>query len=99
MLQIVLPNTYQQILYLVLALADGILFGLAIKKGILAFIIFIIATLLATYIGISLPGLSFTTFISKGVTLLMYVESKIPTLVAGVPIVFLVGLAIGLWKG
>ncbi len=86
-------------LYLVITFIDGLLFGLAIKKGIVAFIIFLIAAFLATYIGLSLPGISISTLFSKGISFITFAVSKAPAIMVGLPILFFAGLGIGLWKG
>ncbi|MGC8773367.1 MAG: hypothetical protein ACP5RJ_07930, partial [Conexivisphaera sp.] len=56
---------YEPLLLVVLAFVDGLLFGLAIKKAIVSFIIFVVAVLLGTYIGISLPGVSAQALMSR----------------------------------
>lgn len=94
-----LPSSYQSILYLILTFADGLLFGVAIKKGIMSFILFIIGAVIATYVGISLPGVSASLLLGKLVTFLGYLLSRAPSFAVGLPVLFLVGLAIGLWKG
>ncbi|MEM3197759.1 MAG: hypothetical protein QXL00_07530 [Conexivisphaerales archaeon] len=94
-----LPSSYQSIIYLILTFVDGLLFGIAIKKGIVSFVLFIIGVFIATYVGISLPGISATLLISKLVNFLGYILGKAPSFVVGLPVLFLVGLALGLWKG
>ncbi len=94
-----IPTDYQGIFYLVLTFVDGLLFGLAIKKGILAFIIFLVAAFLATYIGLSLPSISITTLFSRAISFLTYATARAPAIMVGLPILFFVGLAVGLWKG
>ena len=94
-----LPSSYQSVIYLVLTFADGLIFGIAIKKGILSFILMIIGALIGTYIGISLPGVSVSLLLSKVLVFLGYILSKAPSFAVGLPVLFLIGLAIGLWKG
>ncbi len=94
-----LPTNYQSIIYLVLTFADGLIFGIAIKKGILSFILMIIGVLIGTYVGISLPGVSLSLLLSKVIVFLGYILSKAPSFAVGLPVLFLIGLAIGLWKG
>jgi len=94
-----IPSNYQSLLYLILTFADGLLFGVAIKKGIMSFILFIIGSLIAAYVGISLPGISANLLITKLVSFLGYLVSKAPSVAVGLPILFILGLAIGLWKG
>jgi len=95
----VLPSNYESIIFLVLTFADGLLIGVAIKKGIMSFILAIIGAFLAAYIGISLPGVSVTLLLSRFSSFALYLLSRAPGVAAGLPILFLLGLAIGLWKG
>ncbi len=94
-----IPAQYQQIIDLILIFADGIIIGVAIKKGILSFVLIIIGLVIASYVGISFPGISFQLILSKAVNLTSYMLSKAPVQFTGLPILFLIGLAIGLWKG
>ena len=94
-----IPSNYQQIVYAVLAFADGLIIGFAIKKGIVSFILLLIGVFLGGYIGLSLPGISVSLLLSKIATFASYLLSKAPVMFAGLPLLFLVGLAIGIWKG
>ncbi|MGC8600122.1 MAG: hypothetical protein ACP5LX_03565 [Nitrososphaeria archaeon] len=95
----VIPVQYQQIIDFILIFADGIIIGAAIKKGIISFILILIGLFIASYVGISFPGVSFELLLSKAINFASYVFSKAPLQFAGLPILFLIGLAIGLWKG
>jgi len=94
-----IPAQYQQIINLVLIFADGIIIGAAIKKGLTSFILILIGLVIASYVGISFPGVSFELLLSKAVSFASYMFSKTPLQFTGLPILFLIGLAIGLWKG
>ncbi|MGC8614001.1 MAG: hypothetical protein ACP5L2_07200 [Conexivisphaera sp.] len=90
---------YGPLLLVVLAFVDGLLFGLAIKKAIVSFIIFVVAVLLGTYIGISLPGVSAQALMSRAASLVTRWISSAPAIFSGVSIFFIIGIAIGIWKG
>jgi hypothetical protein len=95
----VLPTSYQAVLYLVLIFASGLLFGVAIKKAVMSFILSIVGAIIAAYVGVSLPGISASALLSRLVGFLSYLAGHAPVVAAGLPVLFLVGLAIGLWRG
>ncbi|ARD85094.1 hypothetical protein [Ferroplasma acidiphilum] len=96
--------------YIILAIAliDGLLFGLAIKKGIVSAILLIIAFVLASYAGLSfVPNVSFSKVYTYAKTFFIDNISKAPGLVSLghvgsvtlVLVLFLIGLGVGIWKG
>jgi hypothetical protein len=93
---------------LAIALIDGLLFGLAIKKGIVSAILLVIALVLASYVGLAfLPKISFAKVYGYVSTFFFDNISKMPGLlslghvgaITLVLVLFLVGLGIGVWKG
>lgn len=90
---------YQPFILMALTFVDGLLFGLAIKKGVVSFVLLIIAIFIGTYVGISLPGVSVSNIISEISSQISALASQAPQMFAGVSIFFLIGLAIGIWKG
>lgn len=96
------------IVILVLAFIDGLLFGLAVKKGVVSFVLLIVAFILSGYVGFAfVPQVSVTHLWNTAVT---YVTNHITTITSFLPIgnigslslivvLFLVGLAVGIWKG
>ncbi|MHB8361305.1 MAG: hypothetical protein ACYDAO_01030 [Thermoplasmataceae archaeon] len=93
---------------LALVFVIGLLLGLAIKKGIVALILALVAIFLASYIGFSLAtNYSFQDILSKIGSHVGLVITKVESLVsigfAGALsitlVLFIVGLLIGLWKG
>ena len=93
---------------LIIALIDGLLFGLAIKKGIVSAILLIIAFVLAAYAGLSfVPKISLSEISSYVTKFILDGIDKAPGLLslghAGaitlVTVLFLVGLGVGIWKG
>lgn len=87
----------------ILTFVVGLLFGLAIKKGAVAFILGIIGLLIAGYVGLTfVPKISFSYELSKWTSLAVtYIKDiHVGALALSLTVVlFLIGLAIGLWKG
>jgi len=91
--------TVGSVVAIVLALVDGLIFGVAIKRAIVSVILAVIGFALAGYIGINIPGISSSTFLAKLPVIMAYITSVAPQFLIGVPIFFVIGLAIGIWKG
>lgn len=96
------------LIVLVLSFVDGLLFGLAIKKGIVSFVLLIVAFILSGYVGLSfVPKISaqhlFTSAVAYVEKNLHSISSLIPIGNAGslslIVVLFAVGLGIGVWKG
>ncbi|MGC8569598.1 MAG: hypothetical protein ACP5LW_06315 [Nitrososphaeria archaeon] len=94
-----IPPQYQQIITLVLVFVDGLIFGVAIKKGVISFVLFLIGLFIASYIGLSLPYVNAQLLISRAISFITYVMHRSSYTLTGLPILFLIGLALGLWKG
>lgn len=94
---------YTTILDLVLTFVVGLLFGLAIKKGAVAFVLAIVGFVIASYVGLTfIPKVSIYYEIHKAITIVLeYMNDvKIGSIAVSLTIIlFLIGLAIGLWKG
>ncbi len=93
---------------LIIAFIDGLLFGLAIKKGIVSAILLIIAFVLAGYVGLAfIPKISLSEISSYATKFIFDNISKAPGLIGLghigaitiVTVLFLVGLGLGIWKG
>ncbi|BAB59530.1 TVG0374366 [Thermoplasma volcanium GSS1] len=96
------------VVLLIVALIDGLLFGLAIKKGVTSFILIIIALIISTYVGFSFaPHVSLTNVTAK---LVPYIKTYADQITKAISIgfggslsltivLFLIGLGVGLWKG
>ncbi len=94
---------YTNILDFVLTFVAGLLFGLAIKKGTTAFILAIVGFVIASYVGLTfIPKISLTYELNKFIAVLAaYVkEFQLGAFTMSLTVIlFLIGLAIGLWKG
>ena len=99
---------YTGLIIPVMAFVDGLLFGLAIKKGVISFVLLVVALIVSGYVGFSfIPNISVTSLVSAATS---YITAHIQSVVSLIPIgstgaisfvavLFFVGLGIGLWKG
>lgn len=99
---------YTGLILPILAIVDGLLFGLAIKKGVVSFVLLFIAFVISGYIGFSfVPNIPITSIMN---TLVNYITTSAQSLSTVVPIgnlgsisllvvLFFVGLGVGIWKG
>ncbi|MGB9729763.1 MAG: hypothetical protein ACP5GU_05865 [Thermoprotei archaeon] len=94
---------YWGMILLVLTFVDGLIFGVAIKRALASAILFIIGILLAGFIGLSLPLPSSETLTKTVLDFLIQnmgaLYNKIGTIVVGLPVLFIIGLLVGLLKG
>ncbi len=94
---------YTSILDFVLTFVAGLLFGLAIKKGLVAFVLALIGFVIAGYVGLTfVPKISLAYEINKFLSLATaYIhEVRLGAIAVSLTVVlFLIGLGIGLWKG
>lgn len=91
------------IIDLVLSFVVGLLFGLAVKKGLIAFILALAGFFIASYIGLTfVPKVSILYEINRAISLLSeYVKNfQIGTIALSLTVVlFALGIVVGLWKG
>lgn len=99
---------YTGLIVPILALVDGLLFGLSIKKGVVSFVLLVIAFVVSGYIGFSfIPNIPITSLMN---TVINYITTNAQSLSTIVPIgnvgsisllvvLFFVGLGVGIWKG
>ena len=78
---------------------DGVFFGLAAKKGIMSIILIVVGILLAGLIGLSIPFLTLGDVWSHVQNIFVYQIKNIGPVFAAFPIVWIIGFAVGLWKG
>lgn len=99
---------YSGLIIPILALVDGLLFGLAVKKGVVSFVLLIVAFVVSGYVGFSfVPKVSITSLLNSVVNYvtnnLQSVSSMIPIGNTGalslIVVLFVVGLGVGIWKG
>lgn len=94
-MQDILLSQYGFVLLLALVFADGLLFGIAIKKGMIAFVLVIAALLIAYAIGlVFIPRISVSSLIRLAMTYFSAIRLGTAGL-AGTIVLWLIGLAFG----
>ena len=98
----VLPSylgPYADEIFLVLTFAVGLMLGLAIKKGIVAIVLIIVAYLVASFIGLPyFPVIDYQSLVNSASSYITLVHFTEPVITFGF-VIFAVGVAIGVWKG
>jgi hypothetical protein len=97
-----LPSDLQivsSLLTIVLLFADGLIFGVAAKKALTSVVLIVIGLVIAAAIGLSLPLLNANDVWTHVVNILLSQARHIGPILYGFPIFWIVGFAIGVWKG
>ncbi|MDG6915775.1 MAG: hypothetical protein JRM90_07400 [Nitrososphaerota archaeon] len=98
----VLPSQllpYGSIIGLVLLFVDGVLFGIAVKKALVSVVLVVVALMLAAFVGVTVPFVSTGTIFTHIVNILTFQAAHIGLAFYALPIFFIVGFAIGVWRG
>ena len=98
----VLPSQllpYGSIIGLALLFVDGVLFGIAVKKALVSVVLVVVALMLAAFVGVTVPFVSSGTVFTHIVNILTYQAAHMGPAFYGLPIFFIVGFAIGVWRG
>ena len=93
------PTTIAGIVAIVLLLADGLIFGIAAKKALTSVILIIIGLLLAGFAGVVIPFITANQVFSQITSLFVSEASRIGPIVYSLPVFWIIGFALGLWKG
>jgi hypothetical protein len=93
------PTTIAGIVSIVLLFSDGLVFGLAAKKGISSAILIIVGLVLAGAIGLSIPFISLSDVWGHLVNIFLSQASHIGAVFYAFPIFWIIGFGIGLWRG
>jgi len=92
-------GAYANEIFLVLTFFVGLLLGLAIKKGIVAIVLIIVAFILASFIGLPyFPVVDYQSLVNSAHSYSTVVHFTEPVITFGL-VIFAVGVAIGVWKG
>lgn len=92
-------QSYSSIISIVLLFVDGLIFGLAAKKGIMSAILIIVGLVLAGGIGLSIPFISMSVITSHLVNIFISQASHIGAIFYAFPVFWIIGFGLGLWKG
>jgi len=90
---------FNSIIAIVLLFVDGLLFGIAAKKGITSAILIIVGLILAGAIGLTIPFITTTNIWTHILNIFMSQASHIGVVFYALPLFWIVGFGIGLWKG
>lgn len=92
-------QAYDPVVLVVLLFVDGLLFGLAVKKAVVTIVLLVVAIVLAGVVGVSLPFLSASNIWTHVLDILASQARHAGAVFYGLPVFWLIGLAIGIWKG
>ena len=84
---------------IVLLFVDGLIFGIAAKKGVMSAILIVIGLILAGVIGITIPFITTADVWKHIVDIAISQASHIGPVFFAMPVFWIIGFAIGLWKG
>lgn len=93
------PTTIAGIVSIILLFADGLVFGLAAKKGITSIILIVVGIILAGAIGLAIPFISLSDVWTHIVGIFASQVSHIGGIFYAFPIFWIIGFGIGLWRG
>jgi len=93
------PTTIAGVVSIILLFADGLVFGLAAKKGITSAILIVVGIVLAGAIGLAIPFISLSDVWSHIVNIALSQAGHIGVVFYSFPIFWIIGFGIGLWKG
>ncbi len=96
---VAIPGTLAGVIGLILLIADGFIFGLAAKKAITSIILIVVGLLLASFIGVVIPFLTVNEVWSRVVAVIISLATHIGPIFYAFPIFWIIGFALGLWKG
>lgn len=92
-------ESYSSVIGLILLFVDGLIFGFAVKKGLVSIVLLVIGIVLAGAIGISIPFLSTTDIMTHVFNIVASQYRHIGPLFTAFPILWIVGFGIGIWRG
>jgi hypothetical protein len=84
---------------LVLLFVDGAIFGLAIKKGFVSIILIVLGLIIASIVGLTIPFINGSSIASFVTGFILSEITRIGPLFLSFPILWIIGLLVGIWKG
>jgi len=90
---------YSAIITVILLFVDGLIFGVAAKKAVTSVVLIIVGLIIAGAIGLSIPFLDVSQVWTHVVNILVSEARHIGPVLYGFPIFWIIGFAIGIWKG
>jgi len=94
-----IPTNIAGIVGIILLLADGLIFGLAAKKALTSVVLIVVGLLLAAFVGVVIPFITANQVFSQITGLITSQASHLGPFVYSLPVFWIIGFALGLWKG
>ena len=94
-----IPTNIAGIVGIILLLADGLIFGLAAKKALTSVVLIVVGLLLAAFVGVVIPFITANQVFSQITGLITSRASHLGPFVYSLPVFWIIGFALGLWKG
>ena len=92
-------QAYSSIITVILLFVDGALFGLAVKKAVISVILIVVALILAGVVGLAIPFISTGDLWTHAINIFFTQARHIGPIFYGFPIFWILGFALGIWKG
>jgi hypothetical protein len=92
-------QSYSPIITIILLFVDGLFFGLAVKKALTSIVLIIVGVVLASVIGLSIPFLSAGDIWTHVINIAFSEARHIGPIFFSFPIFWIIGFAVGIWKG
>jgi hypothetical protein len=89
--------TLSSILLIVLLFFDGLIFGVAARKGAVSIVLIIVGILLASFIGLSIPTLNSANMINSLENLIANTASRFGQIIYAFPLLWIIGFVVGLF--
>jgi positive regulator of sigma E activity len=95
----IIPFVPASIMSFILFLIVGLLIGAAVKKAVVSAVLVILAALIASIAGFNMISAYSTLLLQHLPNIAMSISRQFGTSLDTLPIAFLIGLVLGLWKG
>ena len=93
-------DAYSALITIVLLIVDGLIIGVAAKRGVMSFVLLVVGLLLAGFAGLAIPfSISSSDVITHMTNIFLSQIRHMGASVSAFPISWLIGFAIGIWKG
>jgi len=92
-------QSYSSILTILLIFADGAIFGVAAKKAVTSVVLLLIGLVVAAAVGLNIPLLNVDAVWTHVTDVLGSLAREIGPVLYGFPVFWIVGFALGVWKG
>jgi hypothetical protein len=99
LLQTIIPYVPASWVSFILFIIVGLLVGAAIKKAVMSVVLFVIAVLIASFAGLNILSFYSEAILQHIPAIFASAYNHFGPAMTTLPIAFLIGVAIGFWKG